>query len=226
MHRFFIDHEIDFREELGTESIHFHQIAHVLRAKIGDRFEFFTPFGRRFIIEIQTIENKKKLYSFRKIDEISEEIQTKRDVRIFFSPIKDKLTLLSLQKATEIGVKEFVPIVCERTQHKIHSISRAREVLREAVEQSGRVVIPRLGDTISLQEALQMATDPIIMDMGGKPFSAIELPQQVDVFIGPEGGWSDREREIFGSTQIMSLSPQTLRAETAIISISSLLLLG
>ncbi len=133
-----------------------------------------------------------------------------------------------VEKCTEIGAAAFHPIIVERSEKKDLNTERLRKIAIEAAEQSGKVTIPEIFEPTDLETAIKNFDGQIFaLDFGGKDLPA-KLETKVGILIGPEGGWTDKERELFGKNKIasVSLGSQILRAETAAIAISSLILLS
>jgi 16S rRNA (uracil1498-N3)-methyltransferase len=145
-----------------------------------------------------------------------------------------------LQKATELGVDCFLPVITERSIVKIEGkiekkTERWTRIVRAAAKQSGNTRVPTILLPKPLGEVLEEGDDGLrifLNERGGKYLKdilmckslstgkATEIPESIQVLIGPEGGWTEREeRDILdhGYTAV-SLGPQTLRAETAAIS--------
>lgn len=134
-----------------------------------------------------------------------------------------------LEKGTELGVSVFVPLVSDRSEKKNLNVERAEKILIESSEQSGRTVVPKLRDVVTFDEAIVEDFPCFAFHPKGDVFT-IEHTQNyspLGIFIGPEGGWSDREIFLFkqNNVRVYSLGEQTLRAETAAVAISSLILL-
>lgn len=140
----------------------------------------------------------------------------------------EKMDLI-LQKATELGVAGIVPVQAERTEVKLSGerldkrVAHWRSVVVSACEQSGRAQVPELAPPLDLAEAahamdsgaLRLTLDP----EGEHRLKAMALPgsAQVVVAIGPEGGWSPRDRETLAQAGFsgLRLGPRILRTETA-----------
>jgi 16S rRNA (uracil1498-N3)-methyltransferase len=135
-----------------------------------------------------------------------------------------------LQKCTEIGVTEFVPIMCERCvagKPGVNKIQRWEKVIKEATEQAGRSAPPALKSTVSFEDAILSARGlSIIASTGSASLSLREIirPRSnqdnhagINIFIGPEGGFTDDELESARRHGVkeVTLGPNTLRAETA-----------
>ncbi|PPT99780.1 16S rRNA (uracil(1498)-N(3))-methyltransferase [Xanthomonas arboricola pv. arracaciae] len=140
----------------------------------------------------------------------------------------EKMDLI-LQKATELGVTAVVPVNAERTEVKLDParmekrLAHWRSVVVSACEQSGRARIPTVAAPHGLQEAAQ-ASDPQALRLTLDPHGEHRLGSlvlgtqpQVSVAIGPEGGWSPRDRTTLAEAGFsgLQLGPRILRTETA-----------
>jgi 16S rRNA (uracil1498-N3)-methyltransferase len=139
----------------------------------------------------------------------------------------EKMDLI-LQKATELGVAAVIPVNAERTEVKLDAertakrVAHWRSVIVSACEQSGRATLPTLAlPTALAQLAAQLPGDALRLTLDpqgeyGLKTMVIDVPQVV-VAIGPEGGWSPRDREVLAQAgfQGLQLGPRILRTETA-----------
>jgi 16S rRNA (uracil1498-N3)-methyltransferase len=118
-------------------------------------------------------------------------------------------------------VHKFVPIIAARSEKTDINLDRAQKIIVEAAEQCGRGDIPELREPIGLHEALEEYKDlPLyICEQHSTSAQAMLELEKVGVLIGPEGGWTDEEKELFASLQLphIMLSTFTLRAETAAV---------
>ncbi|HLM52578.1 MAG TPA: 16S rRNA (uracil(1498)-N(3))-methyltransferase [Pseudoxanthomonas sp.] len=146
----------------------------------------------------------------------------------------EKMDLI-LQKATELGVAAFVPVIAERTEVKLDAERTARRMLHwssviaSACEQSGRARLPALAVAVPLATALAtLWSDPVdaeaslklTLDPNGEHSLsrlALGLDGHVGIAVGPEGGWSPRDRERLRGAGFagLQLGPRVLRTETA-----------
>lgn len=140
----------------------------------------------------------------------------------------EKMDLI-LQKATELGVAAIMPVIAERTEVKLDAeriekrMGHWRNVIASACEQSGRARLPSLSQPLALasaaisltRESMKLTLDP----EGESTLSTLALPgkQPIAVAIGPEGGWSARDREALRAAGFIGLrmGPRILRTETA-----------
>ncbi|MDO8663990.1 MAG: RsmE family RNA methyltransferase, partial [Candidatus Liptonbacteria bacterium] len=155
----------------------------------------------------------------------------KKEIFLFQALIKSDKFEWILEKGTELGVSHFRPILARRSVAKKLNILRSRRVLKESAEQSGRGVLPDIIEPVSLEQAISsVSTEVFALDPSGSPFDSKRYTLDATpcaIFIGPEGGWSEEELKLFRDKKIpiISLGSQILRAETAAIAVSALLLL-
>lgn len=155
-----------------------------------------------------------------------EPIVPSREVYLCFSLLKKDKNDWILQKGTELGVRHFVPIVTDRTEKTGFDVERAAKIVIEAAEQCERGDIPRVREPLSLETVVNELKDKAKLFVAEQssdvqdPSSIIQDPKDaIGIFIGPEGGWSDQEKQFFVGNNIehIALSKFTLRAETAAI---------
>lgn len=228
LHRFFIEQKIpESGEVMITDKDLIHQWGKVFRLKASDRVIIFDGTGFDYVSEIVSLNKNEAVLKV--VEKIKNENVPKKEIHLFQSIIKKDNFEWVLEKGTELGVSYFHPIISERSEKKNINFERAGKIIKEASEQSGRGSLPILGELIDLKESLGNDFPSIAFHPTGDKFdrSNFEKEKIVGIFIGPEGGWSDRELEIFKEKgiKILSLGPQILRAETAATAISSLLLL-
>jgi len=152
---------------------------------------------------------------------------------LFFSPIKMQNWLI--EKATELGITDFFPILCQRTVVRHFCHKRHMKIIHEACEQSHRLTIPHLHLLKPLGQYLddaRIAKDygplaVLTLDAGTAMQQAVPAPK--GVFIGPEGGWSPEEIERFQACPHIAgvhLGCAVLRAETAAVVAGTLMHYG
>ena len=147
--------------------------------------------------------------------------------------IKQTSLELAIEKATEIGVDEFFLFSADRSQKKEcseHAVDRLQTIMTSATKQCGRLFLPTLSIKKSLHDCMNKSHYHLFGALeSSMPYREI-IPhiaqhKEVTLWIGPESGFSDEELTFFTthSVQGISLSPFTLRAETAAIAGSLLL---
>ncbi|MBM2818081.1 MAG: Ribosomal small subunit methyltransferase [Parcubacteria group bacterium] len=228
MHRFFIEQEIpESGEIMITDKDLIHQWQKVFRLKKGDRVIIFDGSGFDYISEFVSLDKNNSVLKI--VEKKKNENVPKKEIHLFQSIIKKDKFEWALEKGTELGVSHFHPIISERSEKKDINFERARKIIKEASEQSGRSNLPHLNELANLADTLNNDFVSIIFDPTGVKFDRNDFEKEkiLGIFIGPEGGWSDKEAEIFKEkgVRILSLGGQILRAETAAIAISSMFLM-
>lgn len=153
-----------------------------------------------------------------------------REVYLFWSLLKKDKNDWVLQKCTEIGVSHFVPVIAERSEKTGYNLERAQKIVTEAAEQCGRSDIPRLREPLLLQTAIKeyAAKLPVLVCEQQDDLSKPQKSdfQEVGLLVGPEGGWSDSEMQLFKTQELgrLQLGNFTLRAETACVAAAHKLL--
>lgn len=157
-----------------------------------------------------------------------------KHVWLFCSILKRDNFDLVVQKATELGASVIVPVISERTIKKAVNMARLEKISIEAVEQSGRMLVPRIMPEIALERALTDFVETqkgyvIVCQQGDSNLGVVnkvvrgmltENPDMpIGMCIGPEGGWSPTELAFFEEKKYATLSfgQPVLRAETAAI---------
>jgi len=143
---------------------------------------------------------------------------------VAFAPVKGDRPEWVVQKLTELGVDQIVPILTQRSvvrwegDRADRAVERLRKVAMEAAAQSRRLFVPEISGVTSIDELGGLTGQPpSLAHPGGTPPS---LAQRV-VAIGPEGGWTDEELD--GGGGLVGLGPTVLRAETAAVVAGTLL---
>ncbi|MDP8981095.1 MAG: 16S rRNA (uracil(1498)-N(3))-methyltransferase [Acidobacteriota bacterium] len=221
--RFFVDEIQQGRARiLGDEA---HHLTRVLRVERGQKYEISDNHAV-WLAEVQ--DARKDLVSFTLIEPVTP-VNPPVRVTVFASLVRFERFEDLIEKATELGVERIIPVVAERSEKGLElaaekRMARWRRVAREASEQSRRVRLPELCLPQRLSEALkrpaacrlfldELATHPILAALAGTR----SIEDEVLVLVGPEGGWTDRERTaITGAGWCsVSLGPAILKTDTA-----------
>lgn len=229
LHYFFIDQPLLPQKEIFvSDSLLLNQWRNVLRFKTGDQLILLDNSGQEFVSHfVSLFRDEAKIF----IDEsrAAKNIPT-REVTLFASLAKRDSFEWMLEKGTEIGVSNFVPIETERSEKKSLNIERSKKIIREASEQAHRGKCPEICEPVPLAEILERNIPIVAFHPDGEKFSFEKIfgLQSVGIIIGPEGGFSERELELIKKKKIkiFSLGPMVLRAETAAVAAASLFLLA
>jgi len=201
------------------------QIRKVFRMKTGDIVGLLDNSGVGY--EAKIVEYGKDEISFLVTDTLLDVFIPDKEVWLYVCiPKKDKFELV-VEKATEIGVSHIVPVISSRTEKQNINPVRIKRIIKEASEQSERGVKTELHESINISDI--PSDNMFAMHMQGESLGDCNIMSHeiVKVCIGPEGGFDESDMVIFSSKKIplVSIGKQTLRAETASIAISSVLLL-
>lgn len=228
LNRFYIDQDLSQTFfELADEEL-LKQINKVLRLKVGEEFCLFNE-KQEIVVEILSASRSSINVSVKNRKEIEKTLN--HEVTLYLSILKRENFELSVQKATEVGVKKIVPIISERTVKLGFRYDRLKKIAVEATEQSGRLTIPEISEPLSLKEAIDEARgnnqQNLFFDLSGQTFLGSDC-KKIGIFIGPEGGWTIHELESFrvAGFDLCSLGGTVLRAETAAIVASYLTVNG
>ncbi|PSO45612.1 MAG: hypothetical protein BRC22_00735, partial [Parcubacteria group bacterium QH_9_35_7] len=197
-----------------------HKIKNVLRMKAKDKIELCNGKQEEATAEILKI-NKDKIKT-KLLERHSNDREPDKKITLYCSILKNKNFELVVEKATELGVSQIVPIISDRTVKTGLKSDRLNKKIREAAEQSGRGVLPQLQEKVKLKTAIKQDQNEmqIAFDEAGKEVSEIDIAvDNISIFVGPEGGWSKKEKQMFEEKNfdIAKLSDLTFRAETAAI---------
>lgn len=231
LHNFFIEQNLKNSktgEILVADPEKIHQWLRVFRYKAGDKVVLLDGSGFEFECEFKGLSPGGAELQILKVGENVK--MPAQELFLFQSLIKNDKLEWVLQKGTELGVSRFMPILADRSEKKSLNIMRAKKIIVEASEQCGRGNLPKFYEVMKLEEAFgQYDAKSVVFHPDAPKFDKRDFisEKRLAVFIGPEGGWSDREMELFRQKNIpiYSFSPLVLRSETAAIAISSLILL-
>ena len=202
-----------------------HYLLRVLRLKAGDAVLVFNGGDGEFLARIVTIGAKRITLT---LESQQRPPEKPVDLTLAFAPIRRHRLENMLEKASELGVARFCPVITEFTQNPRLNLPRLTAITREASEQSARVSVPSLDEPCSFAEFVADAEGVIWCDeaLAGEASAHFftrmaNLPQlPTTIFIGPEGGFSDSERRFLLAKEGVygvSLGGGVLRADTAAV---------
>jgi 16S rRNA (uracil1498-N3)-methyltransferase len=201
-----------------------HYLSKVMRVNTGEKFSLFNQNGEW---EAKIDKIIKGIVEF----SISKKIRSntnEKEIWLAFAPIKLNYINLMIQKATELGVTKFIPILTERTIVRKINEKRVNKIIIEASEQSNRLKVPQLEEIVKLDDFLKFnqKTNIIFGDLNTNNNKLnIKSTEPLCILIGPEGDFTTQEREkILKLKNIIPLkiNENILRSETAAISIISI----
>ena len=219
--RIFVDAALSEGNFCLTDSQTINRISKVLRLKEGDEIALFNREQKEWLARIIAIKKREIIFY---VLSSSEVVENNTDIILAFSPIKQERMRFLLEKCTEIGVKKFIPVMFDRTI--IHKVNQEKlgHYLVSACEQSGRISIPEITQGIKLRELLLNHNESEFILCNEKEddflLNKVTIKDKQIVIVGPEGGLTDKEREMlisYTNVQSVSLGKNILRAETAAI---------
>ena len=203
-----------------------HYVSKVMRIKVDEAFSLFNSSGEW---EAKILNISKSIVEFKIMKKLRQK-ENNKEMWLAFSPIKSNYFNFMIQKATELGVTKFLPIIFDRSVVRKINKERLEKVIIEAIEQSNRINIPIIEDPQSLKEFLgNKKIDLIFTDLNSdnKKLDTGKLTTNPTcVIIGPEGDFSEEERAKilkFKDVQPIKINDNILRSETAVISALSIL---
>jgi 16S rRNA (uracil1498-N3)-methyltransferase len=200
-----------------------HYLVNVMRLRDGDEVHLFDDRSGEWRARLADVGRKRA-------SAVPEELLKPResvpDLWLCAAPIRKARGDWVAEKACELGVARFVPVVTRRTVVDNPRLDRLRAHMIEAAEQCGRTALPVLSETTTLERLLAgwPAGRALIFadEEGGAPFAQIagRIAAPAAILIGPEGGFDEAERAVLVAhpqAVRVSLGPRVLRADTAAI---------
>jgi len=202
-----------------------HYLIKVMRVKKNEVFSLFNKDGEW---EAKILGISKNIVEFKTTKQLRQKESTK-ELWLAFSPIKSNYQNFMIQKATELGVTKFIPIIFDRTVVRKINKERLEKIVIEASEQSNRINVPIIEESQNLNNFLKTdSIDLIFTDLNSNN-NKIDKSKLTDrpvcIIIGPEGDFSEAEREKildFKGVQPIKINENILRSETAVISAISI----
>jgi 16S rRNA (uracil1498-N3)-methyltransferase len=209
------------------------QLKRVFRFKIGNEIIVFNGDGQDHECFIKGFKKDRVFLQINK--SYPSRFIPSRGIWLCASIIKKDHFEWIVEKATELGVSNIIPILSDRSEKKSLNMERLLKIIVEASEQSGRGNIPTICPIMELGKAIEYVKpgfaeprevkpeprEVLAFHTEWEPFRDMVLDKEksIALFIGPEGGWSEKEVDLFHEKEVpmKSLGKQVLRAETAAI---------
>jgi 16S rRNA (uracil1498-N3)-methyltransferase len=202
-----------------------HYLTKVMRIKENEVFSLFNKNGEW---EAKILSISKSIVQFK----ITKQLRQKENIKelwLAFSPIKSNYQNFMIQKATELGVSKFLPIIFERTIVRNINKERLEKIAIEASEQSNRLNVPLVEKAQNLDNFMNSNSMDLIFTDLNSDNKKIDKTKFTDkptcIIIGPEGDFSEAERKkilTFKGVQAIKINENILRSETAVISAISI----
>ena len=203
-----------------------HYLTKVMRLKKNDVFSLFNKTGEW---EVKILSITKDFVEFKSTKQLRKK-ENVQELWLAFSPIKSNYQNLMIQKATELGVTKFLPIIFDRTVVRKINNERLKKIIKESCEQSNRINLPRIEETQNLNDFLKINLMDLIFTDLNSSNTKIDKSKFTDkpicIIVGPEGDFSNAERKkilTFKDVQSIKIHENILRSETAVISAISII---
>lgn len=193
-------------------------LGNVLRLALGAELLVFDGLSGEWLARIAESSKKRMTLIVEQRTRAPESIP---DAWLAFAPVKRSQTDWLVEKATELGASRLIPVMTQRTVAERVRLERLEAIAIEAAEQCGRTRVPQIVEPVHLRRFLE-ERDParhfyFADECGGAPLARTFAEGPAVILTGPEGGFTDEERELIRATSAVpiSLGPRILRAETA-----------
>ena len=220
--RLFVTMPLADLSELRIDGAQAHYLISVMRVKVGTRLKLFDDIGGEWLAEVSVLAKRDLVVDLRGHLRPREMVP---DLWLAAAPIRRARYDWVAEKACELGVARFVPVLTRRAVVDKVKDDRLRAHMIEAAEQCGRNALPELSPQVRLSDWLPTLVGRTLFfadEAGGQNFAgAIAAnPGPAAILIGPEGGFDDAERIMIAATPgavPISLGDRILRADTAAV---------
>lgn len=228
--RLFVENSLKTGEEVALLAEQLHYVRNVLRHSVGQNLTLFNQRDGEWDAVITVLDKNKGMVKLLK------QLRSPfafPEVWLLFSPLKHDAQLFMIEKATELGVTHFLPVITERcTISRVKNDKLARNAV-EAAQQCERLDVPNFLEPQSLPDLLSdwdQARPLIVCRERGEALELVKVLENLETqkplafLVGPEGGFSPHEFRVLEQQTFVtfaSLGPRILRAETAIIAVLS-----
>jgi 16S rRNA (uracil1498-N3)-methyltransferase len=197
-----------------------------MRIKENEVFSLFNESGEW---EAKILGISKSIVEFNVTKQLRQK-ENFKELWLAFSPIKSNYFNFMIQKATELGVTKFLPIIFDRTIVRKINKERLEKVIIEAAEQSNRIQVPNIEDPQNLRNFLDKNDVDLIFTDLNSDNNKLDIKKLSNnptcIVVGPEGDFSETEREeilSYKGVQAIKINENILRSETAVISAISII---
>ena len=223
--RLFCEDTLGVGKKINLEKDQTHYLKNVMRCKINDKVYVFDNTTGEYLAEIINIH---KRFVNIEILEKTKPRYVPGDVWLIFCPLKKTRTDFLIEKSTELGLRKFLPTLSDKTQTKKLSVDRFKKNIVEAVEQCGGTFIPEISPVSSLVKVIEELPEDRMIIFCDESLESRNIndnllsanSEKVALLVGPEGGFSDSERNLIRTKKNVlpvSLGNRILRAETAAV---------
>ena len=226
--RIFVDQSIKLSDVITLDGSKAHHLTHVLKVRVSDPLIIFNGSGGEFQARVIAVKKTSLQIRIEQHDPVDRESTLR--ITLLLAVLKKDPMRQALQRATELGASEIIPVwtqhLSDRKSHQPRRLETWRSIVEGASEQSGRTQVPIITEPQPFQEAVAEIQSrfmglKLIAHLNQDPLKLSQKPlnptASVTLAIGPEGGFSEAEIEIAVAAGFLpfSVGPRILRAETA-----------
>ena len=233
MKRFFVNFSLDTGKTYKIDGIEHNHIKNVMRMSIGDRLILVCGDEYDYIAEIIAMSKGDTIVTI--VDREKNIYNSLSDVTVFQALVKADNMSLIIQKLTELGVKTFIPFESEfiTSKDKFGKTNKFQEISNQSIKQCKRSIPMKVEDTLSFNKMLEKLKEYDVILFANEcekqdKLNALDISKgkKVAIIIGSEGGFSSVEidRLVSVGAKSISLGKRILRAETATIALSSVVM--
>ncbi|MDC1145400.1 RsmE family RNA methyltransferase [Candidatus Marinimicrobia bacterium] len=210
-----------------------HHLINVLRFKVDSTIWLTDGEGGTYHCRIDNFTNK-NIVEGSVIESYVNQNELSYHIHLGLPIIKNSRIKIAVEKSVELGIKELTPLYLDRSIKSTVSTQKMTSVMRSGVKQSMRSIIPKINSVSKLEqwydsEALNVVAsieaEDTLTFFKDEVISAVNANKKIAILIGPEGGFSLKEKEFINDNKFLkvSVAKAVLRAETAVVSILSIL---
>lgn len=224
--RILTDFDLSHGASVTLDGDQHHYLRNVLRKNNGDYIRLFNARDGEWFGEITDMHKKHVTFDLR--EQIRPQPEQKGKLSLYFAPIKKQRLEVMIEKAVELGVSDFIPVITEFTENRKWNEDKLQAYCIAAAQQSERLDLPRLHAAVNFAQfiALQSKHDaPFYIALerfDARPVHDLDITRPCGFFIGPEGGFSEEEKAACADLAdgnenicIINLGENVLRSETA-----------
>jgi len=220
--RLFVETPLSGATDIRIDGPQAHYLLNVMRMKAGDPLKLFDGVSGEWLGVVEATAKRDLVL---RIEGKLREIETVPDLWLAAAPIRRARYDWVAEKACELGVARFIPVLTSRAVVDKVKDDKLRAHMIEAAEQCGRTALPEVAAQVKLSALMAEVNDRTIFfadETGGEPLldAARAHPGPALILIGPEGGFDDAERAMIRahpSAVAVTLGPRILRADTAAV---------
>jgi len=210
-----------------------HHLINVLRLKLDSNIWLTDGEGGTYYCKVENFTDK-NIVEGCVLDSYANQNELNYHIHLGLPIIKKSRMKIAIEKSVESGIKELTPLSLDRSIKSNISLEKIESIMRSATKQSMRSILPKTNPVSQLEdwynpEALNIAASIESVDtltsFKDQIFEAVDRKKNISILLGPEGGFSSKEKEFIYDNKFLkvSVAKAVLRSETAIVSILSIL---